>query len=112
MDLGLAKPIDDDPGLTAEGRWLGSVDWAAPEQIRGEPATPHSDVYALGCVLHAALTGTPPFRRDDDRTTMRAHLDDPPPTSDPVIARALAKDPAERFASAGELGRAARAGLA
>jgi serine/threonine protein kinase len=116
-DFGLAKPIDADPGLTEAGRWLGTVDFAAPEQIRGGPADAHSDVYALGGLLHYALTGAVPFPRADDAAKMRAHLHEappplPPPLAryEPVVRRALAKRPAERFASAAGLGRALAAG--
>ncbi|MDQ3933911.1 MAG: serine/threonine protein kinase [Actinomycetota bacterium] len=110
-DLGTAKPIDSDPGLTAEGRWLGHVDYAAPEQIRGEPVDARADVYALGATLFHAVTGRVPYPDRDDEARMRAHLHEPPPRHDseldPVVRRAMAKDPAERFPSAGELGAAA-----
>jgi serine/threonine-protein kinase len=112
-DWGLAKPIDDDPGRTPEGNWLGTVDYAAPEQIRGLPVDARADVYALGGVLYWALSARVPYPRASDEEKMRAHLDDPPPALEDhpalaaVIARAMAKDPAERFASACELARAA-----
>ena len=110
-DFGLAKEISPDPGLTEAGRWLGTVHYAAPEQIRGRPLDARADVYALGGTLYRALTGGVPYPREDDAATMRAHLREPPPALDgelgAVVHRAMAKDPAERFASAGELGRAA-----
>ena len=113
-DFGLAKEISPDPGLAAPGRWHGTVDFAAPEQIRGQPTDARSDVYSLGCVLGFALTGSVPYARADPAATMQAHLHEPPPQLAPprarfneVIARALAKDPNWRFASAGDLGRAA-----
>ena len=109
-DLGLAKEIDADPGLTDAGRWLGSVDYSPPEQIRGEPLDARADVYALGATLYRALTGEVPYSRDDDRAKMRAHLDEPPPVAPPplgaVVARAMAKNPVERHPTAGDLGRA------
>jgi len=110
-DFGLAKEISPDPGLTESGRWLGTVNYAPPEQIRGRPPDERSDVYALGATLFHAVAGRVPYERETDTDTMRAHLNDPPPTHDspldPVVRTAMAKDPAKRFASAGELGRAA-----
>jgi serine/threonine protein kinase len=110
-DFGLAKPLDADAGLTGEGRWLGTVDYAPPEQIRGHAADERSDVYALGATLFHAATGRVPYPRDDDADTMSAHLSEPPPEHDspldPVVRRAMAKEPADRFATAGELGQAA-----
>jgi serine/threonine-protein kinase len=113
-DFGLAKEISPDPGLTEDGRWLGTVDFAAPEQIRGQPADARSDIYSLGCVLGFAVSGAPPYPRSDPAATMQAHLHEPPPplppplaALNPVLMTALAKDPALRFRSAGELGRAA-----
>ena len=110
-DFGLAKEISFDPGLTPKGRWLGTVDFAAPEQIRGQPTDARSDVYSLGCVLGFAVTGSVPYPRATPEATMQAHLHEAPPQTggplDPVLARALAKKPEWRFQSAGELGRAA-----
>ncbi|MEA2403604.1 MAG: hypothetical protein QOE08_251, partial [Thermoleophilaceae bacterium] len=112
-DFGLAKAISSDPGLTVGGNWLGTADFAAPEQIRGLAVDARTDVYALGGVLFWALTGRVPHPEDSDEAKMRAHLSEPPPSLDgplgAVVARAMAKDPGERFASAGELGRAALA---
>ena len=112
-DFGLAKPLDEDPGLTGEGRWLGTVDYAPPEQILGQPVDARSDVYALGATLFHAVTGTVPYPHADDAAKMRAHLREPPPRHDspldPVVRRAMAKEPPERFGTAGELGRAALA---
>jgi serine/threonine-protein kinase len=112
-DFGLAKEIGPDPGLTEAGRWLGTVDFAAPEQIRGQAADARSDVYSLGCVLGFAVTGSVPYPRPAPEATMQAHLHEPPPRLggplDEVLGRALAKNPDWRFQSAGELGRAALA---
>ena len=113
-DFGLAKEVSADAGLTPTGNWLGTVDFAAPEQIRGRPVDARADVYALGGVLFWALTGRVPYPREDDMAKMLAHLNDPPPSApgvppefDAVIRRAMAKAPGERFPSAGELGKAA-----
>jgi serine/threonine protein kinase len=106
IDFALARPMDSaEPWVTPEGRWLGTPDFAAPEQIRGLPMDARSEVYALGAVLHWAITGEVPFPRDDAEATMRAHLEAPPPSVHPVVARAMAKDPAERHASAADFAR-------
>jgi hypothetical protein len=120
-DFGITR-ADSGASVTDTGEWLGTVDFMSPEHLRGERTTPRSDVYAVGCLLHCCLTGKPPFPRSTPAATILAHLDDMPPRAsaspgvppgfDDVIARALAKDPAERYASAGELGRAARAVIA
>lgn len=117
-DFGLMRALDPDSPLTDSGRWMGTVDFAAPEQLAGERVDARSDVYSLGCVLFAALTGAPPFQKGTVTATMLAHLHDPrpkpsasgaPPSFDRVIARALAKAPEDRYPSAGDLGRAALA---
>jgi hypothetical protein len=117
-DFGLAKHALTTGGMTATDRWVGTLDFAAPEQIRGEEVDARTDVYALGAVLFFMLCGRVPFERDSDPARLFAHLSEEPPRPstlrpglpagmDAVIARALAKDPDERYASAGELGRAA-----
>jgi len=116
-DFGLTVEISADSRMTTTGHWIGSVDYMSPEQLRAEPVDARTDVYALGGVLYAALTGEAPFRRQTVPQTIAAHLDDAPPRPsahapvdralDAVIARALAKDPADRYRSAGDLGRAA-----
>ncbi len=117
-DFGLAKRIDSGSRQTRAGGWVGTLGYVAPEQIRGNGVDARTDVYALGCVLFHALTATSPFARDSDEATLWAHLNDAPPdaaaivpgvpaASAAVVARALAKDPADRFPSAGDLGRAA-----
>jgi YVTN family beta-propeller protein len=120
-DFGLTKRLHSSGGApTRPGGWVGTLGYVAPEQIRGGRVDARSDVYALGCVLFQALTGAAPYRRDSDEATLWAHLNDPPPelaghgsgvpaAFDDVLRRALAKDPADRFPSAGDLGRAALA---
>jgi len=120
-DFGLTKHASSAPGLTKSGMFVGTLDYSAPEVIRGEGADPRADVYALGCVLFHCLTGRPPFVRDSEVATMYAHLHDaaPAPSTiagaaavlDAVVAKALAKDAGERYATAAELGRAARAAI-
>ena len=121
-DFGLSRLQGAGERITESGAWIGTVDYMSPEHLRGEPCDARSDVYALGCVLFAALTGEPPFRRDTVPQTMSAHLHQPPPLPserapvpaafDRVIERALAKRPEDRYPSAGDLGRAALAASA
>ena len=117
-DFGLTRLAGSDTQLTESGRWIGTVEYCSPEQLRGERTDARADVYSLGCVLFAALTGRPPFAHGTVPATMLAHLNDAPPMPsergaprefDRVIARALAKDPEQRYPSAGDLGRAALA---
>ena len=118
-DFGLMKNVNNSAApLTAAGSFLGSCDYAAPEQLLGERIDPRVDVYALGCMLYQALTGQVPFPRSVPAATMLAHMDEPPPAVtatvpeapaalDDIVRTAMAKHPAERYQSAGELGRAA-----
>jgi YVTN family beta-propeller protein len=114
-DFGLTKRAAElSGGLTGTGHFLGTVDYVAPEQIQGKPVGPGTDMYALGCVLFECLTGQLPFRRDDDAALLWAHLvETPPPVMgarpeipravDAVVARAMAKDPADRYETCEEL---------
>jgi Protein kinase domain/Domain of unknown function (DUF4440) len=115
-DFGLSRLEASESRLTDTGQWIGSVDYCSPEQLRGLRTDARADVYALGCVLHAALAGRPPYPRTTVTATLLAHLNEPvprvseagaPQEFDRVLARALAKEPADRYPSAGDLGRAA-----
>jgi tRNA A-37 threonylcarbamoyl transferase component Bud32/outer membrane protein assembly factor BamB len=116
-DFGLTKRSTSRSGLTGTGVFVGTLEYAAPEQFEGKPLGPHTDVYSLGCVLFECLTGEPPFRREQDAALMYAHLHDPPPSAtarrpelprgvDRVIEKAMAKRPVDRYATAGELAAA------
>ena len=124
-DFGATKPAAAAAAtdITSTGEWMGTADYASPEQIEGERVDARSDVYSLGCVLYEALTGRIPFERENQVAKLYAHVNDPPPLLseavpglpaglDGVVSRALAKDRGERYPSAGDLGRAARAALA
>ena len=113
-DFGLAKAMGATTGLTATGQVIGTVDYMAPEQIEARRVDARTDVYALGGVLFHAITGKVPFAERESSAKMWAHVNEPPPSAgrrgnvlDPVIRRAMAKDPIDRFPSAGDLGRAA-----
>src|SRR4051794_11347191 len=116
-DFGLARLVTGDATATGDGRWAGTADYAAPEQIRGERGDARTDVYAAGAVLFWALTGQVPFPRPTQEAKLWAHLSDPPPAPsaivpavpavvDAVVARALAKAPEDRYASAAAFGEA------
>jgi serine/threonine-protein kinase len=123
-DFGIARVVGErGTTLTEAGTVLGSSGYASPEQAQGLPATPASDVYALGGVAFELLTGERPFAPRTGVAELTAHAYAPvpsarerdpglPPPVDAVLARALAKDPAARFASAGELASALRDALA
>jgi serine/threonine protein kinase len=121
-DFGLTKRADSHSGLTVTGQFVGTIEYVAPEQIEGKDVDHRTDVYALGCVLFEVLTGTPPFRADQDAAMLWAHLTQPPPKAserrpdlplglDDVLARAMAKDRDDRYGSCRELLAAARAAL-
>jgi serine/threonine protein kinase len=118
-DFGVTRERTAASDLTATGMAIGSVDYMAPEQAQGGAVDARADIYSLGCVLFHALVGSVPFIRGNELERMWAHVHEAPPAPtsidpklpaalDPVLARALAKDPDERYQSAGELGRAAR----
>jgi len=111
-DFGLTKRTSALTKLTATGNFIGTMAYISPEQIRGEPSDARTDLYALGCVAYECLTGIPPFVRDDQAALMWAHLSDPPPAvsahnpdqfaADAIIAKALSKDPTDRYESCEE----------
>ena len=121
-DFGIARELLGTATHTEPGRWVGTIDFAAPEQIRGDPVDARADVYALGAVVFFMLTGQVPFERPTDEARLWAQLADAPPRPsalrpelaagvDAVVLRALAKHPAERQPSAGALGRDVRAAV-
>jgi serine/threonine-protein kinase len=121
-DFGLTKHASQD-ALTKTGLFVGSVDYAAPEQIRGEAMDARTDVYSLGCVLYQTLTKRIPYDKPADVAKMYAHVSEPPPlvsearldgstAFDNVVARAMAKEPDDRYQTAGELAKAAQDALA
>jgi serine/threonine protein kinase len=121
-DFGVARNVATESGLTQTGRFVGTLDYVAPEQISGGTVDARVDVYALGCLLFKLLTGEVPFPKDGEAARLYAHLNDPPPAPslyvpevsmalDDVVIRALSKSPDDRYPSAGDLGRAARAAL-
>jgi streptogramin lyase len=117
-DFGLTKQTSSISGLTGTGELVGTVEYVSPEQIRGEPVDGRSDLYSLGCVLYECLTGERPFARESEVATLWAHVHDAPPSLrglggeiDTVMAKALAKAPAERYRTCGELVREGRAAL-
>ena len=119
-DFGLTKRISEKSGIPDDDHLLGTIDYVAPEQIAGDDIDGRADTYSLGCVLYECLVGQPPFRRDSDLAVVFAHLEaeppapsavrqELPPALDAVIARALAKEPGERYPSCREFARAALA---
>jgi hypothetical protein len=121
-DFGVARNVATESGLTQTGRFVGTLDYVAPEQISGGEVDARADVYALGCLLFKLLTDEVPFPRDGEAARLYAHLNDPPPAPslhaaavpmalDDVVIRAMSKQPEDRYPSAGDLGRAAVAAL-
>jgi serine/threonine-protein kinase len=121
-DFGLTKQTGSESGLTESGQFMGTVDYVSPEQVARQPATAASDLYALGCVLFECLAGEPPFRAESLMGVLYGHVNEPVPSLrerrpelpeaiDPVIERALAKDPGERYPTCRELVEEARSAL-
>jgi serine/threonine-protein kinase len=116
-DFGLTKRSLAISGRTPAGGMVGTVAYASPEQIKGQPVTLATDIYSLGCVVYECLAGEQPFVRPFEVAVMWAHLQDEPPALssvrpdlpsglDAVVAQALAKDPAERYRTCPELASA------
>ncbi|MDD4865698.1 MAG: serine/threonine-protein kinase [Mycobacterium sp.] len=121
-DFGIARALDDATSLTATGSMMGTAAYVAPEAIEGAAVDSRADVYSLGCSLFRLLTSRTPYEEEGGSlpAMLAGHLMRPtprpsefapglPPEVDAVIARALAKTPAERFRTAGELAAAATA---
>ncbi|NOT60409.1 MAG: serine/threonine protein kinase [Acidobacteria bacterium] len=113
MDFGIARLLGK-ARQTRTGRIVGTLEYMAPEHVRGQETDARSDIYALGVVLYELLTGRVPFRSDSEYDLMHAHLEEPPPPPrrfaqhvppaiEHLILRALAKDPADRFQTALDL---------
>ena len=121
-DFGLTKRAASDSGVTETGQFVGTLDYAAPEQFRGQVADARTDVYSLACVLFECLAGHPPFRAENEAALMFAHLMEAPPRLtadrpdlpdevDEVVATAMAKAPDDRYPSAGTFASRASAAL-
>jgi serine/threonine-protein kinase len=122
VDFGIARAATDQ-GLTQTGMAMGTYKYMAPERFTDNEVTYRSDIYSLACVLGECLTGSPPFRADTIERLVAAHLMEPAPrpsqlrpgripaAMDEVIAKGMAKNPDERYRSAGELANAAQDAL-
>jgi serine/threonine protein kinase len=123
-DFGIARAVDgsNSGSITSTGTTVGSLDYVAPERFTGGHGDRRADVYALGCVLYEALTARRPFPVEGLPAIVYAHLNTPPPAPtalrpelpdrlDAVVARAMAKDPDDRYQTAGALADAAHRAL-
>ena len=122
-DFGIAHSIGQTRATaTSNGAGVGTLDYMAPERFTNGSITPRTDVYSLACVLFECLTGAKPFLGSDFPSLVYAHVHREPPRPseiepgvspdlDAVVAQGMAKDPEERFASAGDLAQAAREAL-
>ena len=119
-DFGLARHVSSAASLTGERGFVGTIDYVSPEQIESGSVDGRADVYSLGCVLFECLAGRRPFERETELAVVFAHLNEPPPrlselrpelpqAFDGVFRTALAKSPADRYATCSELIAAARA---
>jgi serine/threonine-protein kinase len=111
-DFGIAKGATT-AGMAATAGFVGTCNYAAPEQVSDRPITPAVDIYALAAIVYECLTGRAPFAGESDAAVLHAHVYAPRPTfpsaapgseaANRLIARGMAKQPSERFATAGEL---------
>jgi hypothetical protein len=117
-DFGLTRGLGTvQTQLTGTGQWIGTLDYVAPEQMAAGRIDARTDIYSLGCVLYEMLTGSVPFTGDEMKKLWGKANENPPPLPspsgphpfDPVLARAISRNPERRFRSAGDLGRAASA---
>ena len=115
-DFGVTKQLGGDS--TESGQLVGTLDYLAPEQIRGDPIDARADIYALACVIYQCLTGAAPFHRATEAETLWAHMQEEPPqlpqhpALTPVLKKGLAKARDDRYGSCAELIEEARAALA
>jgi serine/threonine-protein kinase len=121
-DFGIARAMLSAGTLTVAGQFLGTPDYAAPEQVDGQPVDGRADQYALGCVAFEVLSGAVPFKRELPIAVLYAHLSTPPPrltavrqdlppAVDDVVARAMAKSPDERYPTCADFADDLRAAL-
>jgi hypothetical protein len=121
-DFGVSKASASSIGITGHGQFIGTLEYAAPEQILGQPVDGRADQYALGCAAFELLCGHPPYPGKELPAAMYSHLAAPPPVAtaarpdlpaavDGVFARVLAKSPADRYGSCQEFAGALRAAL-
>ena len=121
-DFGLARHVSSVSSLTGDRGFVGTIDYVAPEQIKGSSIDSRADVYSLGCVLFECLAGERPFERESELSVVFAHLNEPPAclsdlrpglpqALDAVISTALAKSPDDRYQTCSELVDAARGAL-
>ena len=121
-DFGLSKGSPWWSGPSGHGQFTGTLGYAAPEQLEGKPVDGRTDQYSLACSAYELLAGSPPFPRDDPGAVIWAHMSEPPPSLtsrrpelpaavDGVLAKALAKEPDDRYSSCRDFAKALAAAL-